>query len=91
MLESANAGRQARLVEELAVMKPLPPNRLAEYRELCVVVSSQSTIRVKNARLVLLVGQRRRWGLGRNECPRRGAEQGEHEAAREEAATGCRL
>jgi hypothetical protein len=33
-LESANAGRQARLAEELAVMRPLPPNRLAEYREL---------------------------------------------------------
>ena len=61
MLESANAGRQARLVEELAVMKPLPPNRLAEYRELCVVVSSQSTIRVKNVSYSVpsrLIGQR---------------------------------
>jgi len=48
VLEAANAGRQARLVEELAVMRPLPPSRLAEYRELSVRVSSQSTIRVKN-------------------------------------------
>ena len=61
VLESANAGRQARLAEELAVMKPLPPNRLAEYRELCVVVSSQSTIRVKNVSYSVpsrLIGQR---------------------------------
>lgn len=48
VLEAANAGRQDRLQEELAVMRPLPPSRLAEYRELSVRVSSQSTIRVKN-------------------------------------------
>ena len=48
VLEAANAGRQARLMEELAVMRPLPPSRLAEYRELSVRVSSQSTIRIKN-------------------------------------------
>jgi len=48
VLEAANTGRQARLAEELAVMRPLPPSRLAEYRELSVRVSSQSTIRVKN-------------------------------------------
>ena len=48
VLEAANAGRQARLMEELAVMRPLPPSRLEEYRDRRVVVSSQSTIRVKN-------------------------------------------
>jgi len=48
VLEAANATRQARLMEELAVMRSLPPSRLAEYRELSVRVSSQSTIRVKN-------------------------------------------
>lgn len=47
MLEAANAGRQDRLQEELAVMRPLPPSRLAEYRELSVRVSSQSTIASK--------------------------------------------
>ena len=61
VLESANAGRQARLEEELAVMRPLPPNRLAEYRELFVTVGSQSTIRVKNVSYSVpsrLIGQR---------------------------------
>ena len=61
VLESANAGRQARLAEELAVMRPLPPNRLAEYRELFVQVSSQSTIRVRNVSYSVpsrLIGQR---------------------------------
>ena len=60
VLDAANAGRQARLMEELAVMRPLPPSRLAEYRELRVVVSSQSTIRVKNVTYSVpsrLVGQ----------------------------------
>ncbi|MGH8444932.1 MAG: Mu transposase domain-containing protein, partial [Solimonas sp.] len=47
VMESANAGRQTRLVEELAVMRPLPPSGLAEYRELSVRVSVHSTIRVK--------------------------------------------
>jgi hypothetical protein len=61
VLESANTGRQSRLAEELAVMRPLPPNRLAEYRELFVTVSSQSTIRVKNVSYSVpsrLIGQR---------------------------------
>ena len=61
VLEAANAGRQVRLQEELAVMRPLPPSRLAEYRELSVRVSSQSTIRVKNVSYSVpsrLLGQR---------------------------------
>jgi hypothetical protein len=47
VLRAANAPRQARLAEELAVMRPLPAGRLAEYREYAPVVSSQSLIRVK--------------------------------------------
>ena len=47
VLRAANAPRQPRLVEELAVMRPLPAGRLAEYREYAPVVSSQSLIRVK--------------------------------------------
>lgn len=46
LLRAANATRQERLAEELAVMKPLPAGRLAEYREYEPVVSSQSLIRV---------------------------------------------
>jgi hypothetical protein len=33
VLRAANAGRQARLEEELACMRPLPGGWLAEYRE----------------------------------------------------------
>lgn len=44
----ANGLRTARLVEELAVMKPLSVERLAEYREDDVLVTSWSTIRVKH-------------------------------------------
>lgn len=33
VLRAANAPRQARLAEELAVMRPLPAGRRAEYRE----------------------------------------------------------
>ena len=47
VLRAANVPRQARLAEELAVMRPLPAGRLAEYREYAPVVSSQSLIRVK--------------------------------------------
>ena len=47
ILISANAGRQKRLEEELAVMRPLPPSKLAEYREFNPVVNSNSVIRVK--------------------------------------------
>lgn len=47
VLVKANAGRQEELAKELAVMKPLPPTRLAEYDELVCRVSSASTIRVK--------------------------------------------
>jgi hypothetical protein len=47
VLRAANAPRQPRLAEELAVMRPLPAGRLAEYREYAPVVSSQSLIRVK--------------------------------------------
>ena len=46
VLRRANAPRQARLAEELAVMRPLPGSALAEYREYAPVVSSQSLIRV---------------------------------------------
>jgi hypothetical protein len=46
VLKAANAKRQKRLAEELAVMRPLPVGRLAEYREYEPVVSSQSLIRV---------------------------------------------
>lgn len=46
VLRAANAGRQKRLAEELACMRPLPDTRLAEYREFEPVVSSHSLIRV---------------------------------------------
>lgn len=46
VLKAANAKRHAPLAEELAVMRPLPAGRLAEYREYEPVVSSQSLIRV---------------------------------------------
>lgn len=46
VLRRANAARQQRLAEELAVMRPLPGSALAEYREYAPVVSSQSLIRV---------------------------------------------
>jgi len=46
VLKAANAKRQKRLAEELAVMRPLPISRWAEYREYQPVVSSQSLIRV---------------------------------------------
>jgi hypothetical protein len=47
VMTAANRPRQARLVEELAVMAPLPPTRLAEYQEVRVWVGQHSTIRVK--------------------------------------------
>ncbi len=47
VLHQANAGRQVKLAQELAGMKPLPPTRLSEYEELYCTVSSASTIRVK--------------------------------------------
>jgi hypothetical protein len=46
VLKAANAKRQVRLAEELAVMRPLPVGQLAEYREYQPVVSSHSLIRV---------------------------------------------
>lgn len=46
VMAAANAKRQDRLAEELAVMRPLPTCRWAEYREYKPVVSSQSLIRV---------------------------------------------
>jgi hypothetical protein len=45
--EKANAGRQKRLVEELAVMRPLLVSRLADYSEERVPVSKEGTIRVR--------------------------------------------
>jgi hypothetical protein len=47
VLERGNQGRRAKLQEELAVMKPLPPTRLSEYDEVICTVGSGSTIRVK--------------------------------------------
>jgi transposase InsO family protein len=46
VMEKRNRGRQQRLAEEQAVMKPLPPVSLATYREQKVPVSQGSTIRV---------------------------------------------
>jgi hypothetical protein len=47
VIAKANKPRLDRLNEELAVMEPLPPTRLAEYREVRAQVSRNSTIRVK--------------------------------------------
>jgi transposase len=47
VLERANQGRKEKLIEELALMKLLPPTRLSEYDELRCTVGSASTIRVK--------------------------------------------
>jgi hypothetical protein len=46
-IDGANRPRQPKLVEELAVMRPLRVSRLPEYREESVVVTSWSTIRVR--------------------------------------------
>ncbi len=46
-LDAANRLRQAKLLEELAVMRLLQVERLPEYHEESVVVTSWSTIRVK--------------------------------------------
>jgi transposase len=48
VLEQANRLRQKRLREELAVMRPLSVERLREYKEVDVAVTSWSTIRVKH-------------------------------------------
>lgn len=47
VFKAANAPRQARLAEELALMRPPPAGRLAEYREYAPVVISHCLIRVK--------------------------------------------
>lgn len=47
VLKRSNDGRQARLADELAAMKPLPPTRLSEYDEVYCTVGWASTIRVK--------------------------------------------
>jgi hypothetical protein len=47
VLRQANGPRQAKLAEELAVMKPLPATLLSEYAEVICQVSAASTIRVK--------------------------------------------
>jgi transposase len=63
VMESANKPRQTRLVEELAVMRPLPGTLLADYREVDARVSSHSTIRVKHVTYSVpsrLIGQRLR-------------------------------
>lgn len=46
-LEAANRLRHAKLVEELAVMRPLMVSRLPEYQEESVGVTSWSTVRVR--------------------------------------------
>lgn len=60
VMEAANRPRQARLAEELAVMTPLPPTRLADYQEVQAWVGQHSTIRVKKVTYSVpsrLVGQ----------------------------------
>lgn len=47
VLQAGNRGRQDKLAEELAAMKPLPPTRLSEYDEVHCRVSTASAIRVK--------------------------------------------
>ena len=47
VLDKVNRRREKRLQEDLAAMKPLQTTRLAEFRELRVKVSRNSTIRVK--------------------------------------------
>src|SRR5215212_8816535 len=63
VIQSANQPRQTRLLEELAVMRPLPGTLLADYREVEVRVSGQSTIRVRHVTYSVpsrLIGQRLR-------------------------------
>ena len=45
-LQQANQRRQARLQDELAVMKPLPVDRFPDFKEVTVGVSQHSTINV---------------------------------------------
>ena len=47
VLAKANAPRAAKVAEELALMRELPPTRLCEYDEVECRVCSHSTIRVK--------------------------------------------
>jgi hypothetical protein len=47
VVEQANAGRQTRLAEELAAMRPLAARRLPRYRELRTRVTSNGTIHVQ--------------------------------------------
>jgi hypothetical protein len=47
VLTKANGPRTAKVTEELAVMRELPPTRLCEYDEVECRVCSHSTIRVK--------------------------------------------
>jgi transposase len=47
VLTKANRPRTAKVAEELAVMRELPPTRLCEYEEVECRVSSHSTIRVR--------------------------------------------
>jgi hypothetical protein len=47
VMERRNRGRQDRLAEELAVMRPLKANQLSTHREMRVPVSSGSLIRVQ--------------------------------------------
>jgi len=48
MCQRANRGRSKRTAEEVAAMRPLVVERLVDWKEIQVSVSSASTIRVKN-------------------------------------------
>jgi len=61
VMERRNRGRQERLTEELAVMKPLKKGQLSTYREIRVPVNRGSLIRVRNNTYSVptsLIGQR---------------------------------
>ena len=61
VVEKANLGRNRKLLEELAVMKPLKAERLAEFVEEKITVTLWSTIRVKQNTYSLpsrLIGER---------------------------------
>ena len=63
VMEKANQPRLPRLAEDLAAMVALPPTALAEYREVNVLVSRNSTIGVKKIAYSVpsrLIGQRLR-------------------------------
>lgn len=65
----ANSKRQSKVAEELAVMRPLPQSRLAEYKEYETRVSSNSLIRIRKKSYSVpsrLIGKRVRVHLYEN-------------------------